>query len=519
MRTSLLAIAQVLALAGTAGAWGWPQVSPSDTPAPPPGDEAGAPPAPLASEDHGAGPSAPPTSAGSGAADLPLAHDGDAGEPALPAGLDDDAGEPALPAGLDGSEGSATASTTSSGVPLEWRAVLDVRAGGRVIDDPVERTLSLAEARLQLDLAKSWRPWSTVAQLVVDAIGDYPLADRYEPELETGQGAVDLRTASLTVSPTGWLDLRVGRQILTWGTGDLVFINDLFPKDWTAFLIGRADDYLKAPSDAVKLALFTPVIGLDVVATPRFDADRLPARDRLSSWDPALGRLAGADDPLMIDAPDEWIADGELAARLHRSLGSWEIAGYGYRGFWKSPAGMDPSSGAAVFPELDVYGASVRGPALGGLFHLEGGYYDSRRDRDGDDPLIRNSEARGLAGHERQLARDLTFGAQYYVEAMLHHDRYLAALPPGMAAADRLRHVVTSRLTYQAWRQRLALSAFVFASPSDRDGYARVTASYAASDRWTVFAGGNLLVGRDEHTFFGQLANNSNAYGGLRYAY
>ncbi|MFW6031595.1 MAG: hypothetical protein ACOC9T_03300, partial [Myxococcota bacterium] len=32
------------------------------------------------------------------------------------------------------------------------------------------------------------------------------------------------------------------------GTGDLVFLNDLFPKDWRSFLLGRDLDYLKAPS-------------------------------------------------------------------------------------------------------------------------------------------------------------------------------------------------------------------------------------------------------------------------------
>ncbi len=35
-----------------------------------------------------------------------------------------------------------------------------------------------------------------------------------------------------------WLDLRLGRQIITRGVGDLVFINDVFPKDWSAFFPG-----------------------------------------------------------------------------------------------------------------------------------------------------------------------------------------------------------------------------------------------------------------------------------------
>ncbi|MBI3067936.1 MAG: hypothetical protein HYY79_03365, partial [Betaproteobacteria bacterium] len=33
--------------------------------------------------------------------------------------------------------------------------------------------------------------------------------------------------------------LRVGRQVITWGVGDLLFIHDTFPKDWRAFFTGQ----------------------------------------------------------------------------------------------------------------------------------------------------------------------------------------------------------------------------------------------------------------------------------------
>jgi len=46
----------------------------------------------------------------------------------------------------------------------------------------------------------------------------------------------------------------------------------------------------------------------------------------------------------------------------------------------------------------------------------------------------------------------------------------------------------------------------------------RPTVSYALDDRWTVFGGANLLAGKDDHTFFGQLENNTNVYAGVRYA-
>ncbi len=48
------------------------------------------------------------------------------------------------------------------------------------------------------------------------------------------------------------VNLKIGRQVFTWGTGDYLFINDLFPKDYESFYIGRDDEYLKRPSEAVK---------------------------------------------------------------------------------------------------------------------------------------------------------------------------------------------------------------------------------------------------------------------------
>jgi len=61
------------------------------------------------------------------------------------------------------------------------------------------------------------------------------------------------RELKLEIFPALWWDLKIGRQILTWGKGDYVFINDLFPKDYRSFLSGRNIEYLKAPSDAIKL--------------------------------------------------------------------------------------------------------------------------------------------------------------------------------------------------------------------------------------------------------------------------
>ena len=282
---------------------------------------------------------------------------------------------------------------------------LDLRGGTRLQEDDYQRDTSLLEGRLQLDYNHQFD--AVTLQLRGDLVADEVTAGE-SVDLETGAGVVDLREANLLFSPTYTMDVKIGRQILTWGTGDLLFINDLFPKDWQSFFTGRDEEYLKAPSDAVLVSLFPEWATIDLALTPRFDSDRYLSGQRLSYWNPNLGRIAGRDAEIDADQPDDWFEDFELAARLSKNIEGYELALYGYRGFWKSPVGFNSASGRVASPRLNSYGVSLRGSLQGGIFNLETGYYDSRADRAGDNPLQPNSEMRYLLGYEREVAKELT---------------------------------------------------------------------------------------------------------------
>ncbi len=457
----------------------------------------------------------------SGLDDEPSLPSGLDDEPSLPSGLDDEPslpggldGEPSLPTGLD--EGTEAVSTDESfSLPLSWKIVVDLRGGTRIREPINQRRLSLGEARLQMHADKDWELWAANLSLTVDYIADPVLAD-YGIDLETGAGAIDIREVSLVLSPLDFIDLKIGRQTLTWGTGDLLFINDMFPKDWNAFIIGREIDYLKAPSDAVKLSAFHSMVNVDLVLTPRFDADRYPDRARISSYDPATGAILGQDSPIVAPAPGRWGRDSEVAVRAYREIKRFELAAYGYRGYWKSPAGMNPSTGEATFPKLSVYGASARGSLYGGIVNVETGYYDSRTDRSGDDPFVRNSEVRSTIGFERELVPGVTVGLQYYQEYMRSHGNYKKNLPQGAKPADRIRHLATARVSTTAMRERMRIGLFVMGSPNEMDLVLLPTVSYALSDQWRVHVAANIFQAEENDAFFGQLESNSSVSGGLR---
>lgn len=449
--------------------------------------------------------------------------------PSLPSGLQDEQKEqpesPDLPPGL--LEKKIPEKPQKEKPEKKWRlppgfkGFWEVRGGLRVKNDPVQDRVSLAETRLQLGYDKSIAPYiprglfGITLDLIYDAIAD----DLEDIDLEEGGGFLDLRNLWFSFTPLDFLDIKAGRQILTWGTGNLIFLNDLFPKDYPSFFLGRDPEYLKAPSDAVKAAFYSRFANLDIVYTPRFDADRFIDGSRLSFFDPALGRFRGEDNPFRVDHTDDWFEDDEIALRLYRNILNYELALYGYHGFWKSPAGINPLSGRRIFPRLTAVGASTRGPIGPGIGNAEVSWYISEEDKNGDDPFINNSEFRFLAGYELEIAADLTIGVQYYLERMLDYGDYRDNLPRDLPAGDRNRQWITIDLTQELMAQnQLVLSLFVFYSLSGQDAYLRPKMTYDLTDNWKIQVGGNIFLG-DRETFFGKFEENSNVYSAVRYSF
>lgn len=377
----------------------------------------------------------------------------------------------------------------------------ELALGGRTSDDPAlaDESLTLGEFRNRFELES--------------AINDMRLsikADLYVDAVEHG-GHGRLREAKLDLSPAESTDLRLGRQVLTWGTGDLLFLNDLFPKDWVSFFSGRDDEYLKAPSDSLKLSHFTDRVNFDLVWTPEFEADRSISGQRFSYFNSQSG-LQTAQSPRIVGQDK-----GEWAVRIFGTEGSTEWALYGYYGFWKQANAMTVS-GSAFHSPLQVYGASLRDNLFGGLGNIEIAWYETA-DGQGTDPAIPNDQFRWLSGYEREIRPRLTLGVQYYLEWTQQYDALKSGDAGNPFRVDEYRHLISLRLTQRLLQDNLQLSWFSFWSPSDRDWLLRPVADYRFNDQFTLTAGANIFGGKERHTFFGQFEDASNLYLRLRYSF
>ena len=395
---------------------------------------------------------------------------------------------------------------------FELHGFVEALIGARVVSAPsMDNELTAAEARFRLNLDASHDVVSARFR------GDFVADALFENIV-----LVDVRDASVFARGGGWFSTRVGIQVLTWGTGDFVFLNDLFPKDFVSFFIGRADEYLKAPSLSAVVTFTIEKVGLDLVWTPIFTPDRFISGERLAFFDPITGEVIGDRsefvpiDPVL---PSKRLRNSTGAARLYGTVKAYELAAYGYIGFWNQPNAFDIAALRLTYARLAVYGASARGPLLGGVFNVETAFYQSFEDDEGVDPEIPNSQLRWLVGYEREVIPKFQLGLQYYVEYTLHHDELIANSFWPEFEQQEFRHVVTVRLTQLLLLDTLELSLFAFFSPNELDTYIRPRITYAWTEALTVSVGANLLFGRDDFTFLGQLEQNSNVYARFRYSF
>ena len=300
----------------------------------------------------------------------------------------------------------------------------------------------------------------------------------------------------------------------------------MFAKDYRSFFVGRDDQYLKAPQNAVRIAYYNPLGDLSVVWTPRFEPNRLPTGRKLSYYNPFVGDIVGEGHFFAAPLPDPDFSNSEWALRFSRSVGNFRSSFYFYRGFYKNPLGVESRGGwegdplVPVYPRLYVYGGSIRGALAGGILWIEGGYFDSRDDTGGDDPMMPNSSVTGMVGFERQIAANLTVNGQWKADYMIDHVFYKQQqAAAGAYVRDEVDHLLTTRITKLLNSELVKLSAFVFYSPTAEDVYFRFLGEYKYTDEVTLAAGANIFDGNNPETEFGQFKKNDNIYAKLTYGF
>lgn len=382
-------------------------------------------------------------------------------------------------------------------------------------DNTRNDSLNLLEQKLQLKTAYYFEGNNYLSNkgALINFKADATLDEYY-----AGKTSVDIREFNLSLTPLDSIDLKLGRQVLTWGTGDYLFINDMFPKDYVSFFVGREDEYLKKPSDAIKMSFFPKLANIDFIVIPYFTPNSHATGDRLSLFDSFQGGISGINSDRDIISPPMQMENNEYAMRIYKNINGNELALYAFNGFDKSPRSYKNEMNRQLYYEkLDVYGASVQGAIFNGIGNLEVGYYNSREDPTGEIRTIENSMFKAMTGYNKDMGNDLKIGFQYYYEQKLDYDNYNDNLLTADYRWDEFKHVITNRITKFYKNQTVLVSLFSFYSPSDKDGYIRPSINYDLNDSTKLSFGANLAFGEDDLTEFGQNKRNKNIFFRIKY--
>lgn len=327
------------------------------------------------------------------------------------------------------------------------------------------------------------------------------------------QDQSELRELYVDYTASNW-DTRIGRQVVTWGLGDLLFVNDVWAKDHEALFSGRPLEYLKRGVDAIKIGAYPEFANFELIVSPTFRESRIPDARRFHLYDPM---------PAVTTRGTVKPGQGDVGLRIYRDVSGWDVALYSYRGFQRTPS-MRPDSMTAptrityFYPQLSVLGASASGRIGKGVFSLEAARYGSREDRAGSDFAIPNSQTRILAGYQFQPLDDVSLSFQFYVERMHDYEAYRAALPAGFPIDKRWNQTVTARWTQQFLHQTLRFSTYVSYNDGNGDHFVNPELRYSFNDKIWGAVGANLYGGKPGGQF-GQLERDDNVYLQVRYEF
>ncbi len=352
------------------------------------------------------------------------------------------------------------------------------------------------EQRLQV-LAE-WQPLESVGISVrADALNDAAI----------GATRLLAREAYLDYRMSSQVSVRAGRQVITWGVGDYLFVNDIFPKNYDAFFTGKPFDHMKEAVDGIKLNAFAGDTELEfVLARPRQDA--APAGERfIATAMPAGVPVTSADG-----------RGGDVALRLARKFGRWDAAVYAAR-YRSRDAGMS-ATGAGLLRESVLTrhaGASATGNIGSGVVLAEIAYSKSDVKAGGMNPFMPGERFKALLGYSREVGQDLNVILQYHHEAELDYDAYRAALAPAVVAVDRIQQTAYLRVQKRMFHQTLGLGIQLFAS-FDGGKYANPFVSYSIADGLNLEAGANVFDG-PATSRYGMMRHDKNVYASLRYSF
>ncbi|MBQ2560149.1 MAG: hypothetical protein II565_06155 [Fibrobacter sp.] len=289
-----------------------------------------------------------------------------------------------------------------------------------------------------------------------------------------------------------YLELKLGRQIITWGVADGLRITDLIsPMDYTEFMANDYDD-IRVPVNAINLKYPGESFSAEVVFVPVPEFFVIPSGED-NPWSTPLPPNTSMD---LSGTPEKRIKNSEYGGRLRFFLENFDFSLTALRTFNKSPvtiATYNPETENVVikgiYEPMNVFGGDISIPAGELVIRVEMATYF------GEPIALRNSSDymlkktfNGLIGFDWYAGNNWTFMAQYMHKFIIEHTESL-----GM---EENTSMLTARISKEILNNTLKLSVYGMFDVDNVGFYIRAAGDYLLSDQITLSLGSDWLGGR-----------------------
>jgi hypothetical protein len=302
----------------------------------------------------------------------------------------------------------------------------------------------------------------------------------------------------------GAIDLRLGKQIITWGRADALNPTDnLTPKDYT-LLSAKDEEERRIGSWAAKANYYRGPYTLSVIWIPIFNPTTIPL-----TAPPGLTITEDKRDD------GDW-EDQAFALKLDSTGGDFDWSVSYYNGLDVNPQGvpLSPTLVTLVHPRIRVLGADFATTL--GRYGVRGEFaYEATENQSGENPFIKKPFVWYVLGGDRDLTEDLNVNIQAYNRIIINYkDPFQIQDPVTRNASvlnatfnyqlDRFQVGLTGRIKATWWNKTLEGELLGQWNANRGDFFLRPSLAYAFTDVWKGFIGYDIFNGQ-RHSFFGRL--------------
>jgi hypothetical protein len=289
-----------------------------------------------------------------------------------------------------------------------------------------------------------------------------------------------------------FLEVKAGRQIVTWGVADGLRITDLIsPMDYTEFMANDYDD-IRVPVNAINLKFPGESFSAEVVFVPVPEYFVLPTSDD-NPWQMTAPNGMQMD---LSGTPAKRIKNSEVGGRLRFFLENLDFSLTALHTYNKSPvtiASFNPEAKSAVikgiYEPMNVVGGDVSIPAGEIVIRGEMAVYfgEPIALKNAMDYWFRKS-FNGLIGIDWYAGNNWTIMAQYMHKVIMDYRDVLGT--------EQNTSMITARISKEVLNNTLKLSVYGMFDVDNVGFYVRPAADYLLSDQITLSLGADWLGGR-----------------------